>query len=155
MAIDKEAIRAMLRKAAGRVENGPCPVCPGTMLETIEIDGVTQDFCPKCNGIFLDHGEAADFAEGDSDFPDFEWSWSQKQLSAKRCPRHPDEFMYEVPFYNGRDLLVDVCPICKGIWLDHSEIGTLETIMADITDPEVRNARLLDEMKKKGLIALT
>jgi Zn-finger nucleic acid-binding protein len=155
MAIDKEAIRAMLRKAAGRKENGACPVCVSVNLETITIDGVEQDFCPQCNGIFLDHGEAADFAEGIEDFPDFNWSWNLKTLSAKKCPRHPEEYMWELPYHQSSNLLVDYCAICKGIWLDFSEIGELEKIVANVTDPKARNSKIAAEMKKKNLISLT
>jgi Zn-finger nucleic acid-binding protein len=155
MAIDKEAIRAMLRKAAGRVENGPCPVCPGVQLETITIDDTEQDFCPQCNGIFLDKGEAADFGEGLDDFPDFKWSWEHRELSNKKCPRHPEQFMWEVPYHQGENLKVDICQECQGIWLDFSEIGELERIMADVTDPKLRNAKLAAEMERKGLISLT
>lgn len=155
MAINKEAIRAMLRKASGRKESGPCPVCVSVNLETIIIDGVEQDFCPQCHGIFLDYGEAADFAEGVEDFPDFDWSWNHKTLSQKKCPKHPDEYMWEMPYHKGKSLLIDYCAICKGIWLDFAEIGELEQIVADATDPKARNSKLAAEMEKKNLIVLT
>jgi Zn-finger nucleic acid-binding protein len=34
----------------------PCPACPGTLKE-MKLGQVTIEFCPACNGIFLDKGE--------------------------------------------------------------------------------------------------
>ena len=155
MPIDKEAIRAMIRKRAGIETGGPCPVCPDVNLDVLKVEGVDQDFCPQCHGIWLDSGEAAEVGEGIQDFPNFDWSWAQRKESAKKSPRHPELNLWEVPYAEDHSLKVDYCEKSKGIWLDCSEISQLEVIMADNTNPTERLYKLFDDMKKSGYICVS
>jgi len=34
-----------------------CPVCDTVELQMAERQGVEIDYCPKCRGVWLDHGE--------------------------------------------------------------------------------------------------
>ncbi|MBW7876913.1 MAG: zf-TFIIB domain-containing protein [Candidatus Cloacimonetes bacterium] len=154
MRIDKEKIRQMIRAQAGIVSSAKCPVCVSEDLMPMKIEGVEQDFCSKCNGIWLDAGEAADIAEGVSDIPDFVWSWSLRKPSKKLSPRHPSEMMWEMPYARGHELMIDYCEKSKGIWLDQSELYHLERIVADNTTHQDRVGKLVDNMKKQGLISL-
>lgn len=154
MPLDKEKIREMIRAKAGIKLGGPSPAFPEVTLETMTIEGVQIDFCPKSHGIWLDHGEAADLGEGIQDFPDFEWSWNERKASQKKSPKYPDEYMWELPYDKNHDLKIDYCERSRGIWLDASEIGTLELIMADNTDPKQRLYKLYEDMKNNGYICL-
>jgi Zn-finger nucleic acid-binding protein len=154
MPIDKEKIRQMIRKRAGMHSTGSCPVCVSEKLNILVVEGVEQDFCDSCFGIWLDAGEASSLAEGLSDFPDFDWSWSQRKQGKKRSVRHPEQSMCELPYAKGEDLIVDYCPLSKGIWLDGSELGKLELIIADHEDPAQRLHKLAREMTKEGYICL-
>ena len=62
--------------------------------------------------------------------------------------------MCELPYAKGEDLIVDYCPLSKGIWLDGSELGKLELIIADHEDPAQRLHKLAREMTKEGYICL-
>ena len=154
MPIDKEKIRAMIRAKSGIKVGGPCPVCETVNLETIEVEGVEQDFCSQCNGIWLDKGEAAEIAEGVQDFPDFDWSWANKKISKKKSPRFPDQFMWELPYIQGKNLKIDYCEASGGMWLDCSEIAELEIIVADNTDPNMRLHKMAADLKKSGYICV-
>lgn len=155
MKIDKEKIRQMIRAQAGLISTAKCPVCPDVDLSPMHLEGVTQDFCPKCHGIWLDAGEAASIGEGAQDFPDFSWSWARRKPSMKPSPRHPAETMWELPYCDGYSLMVDFCEKSKGIWLDCSELHEMERILADRTSHKDRVSLLLRQMKKEGLISLT
>lgn len=154
MALDKEKIRQMMRERAGIKNGGPSPIHPEVLLESMTIEGVEVDFCPKSHGIWLDQGEAADLSEGISDFPDFDWSWSHKVQSSKKSPRYPQENLWELPYSRDSDLKVDYCEKSKGIWLDAAEFARLEIIMADGTSHEDRISKLYAHMKANGLISL-
>jgi len=151
---DKEKIRQMIRKKAGMKTTGACPVCVSQDLNTLVVEGVEQDFCDSCFGIWLDAGEACDLAEGLADFPDFSWSWSQRREGKKPSVRHPEKTMWELPYAKGEDLLVDYCPVSKGIWLDGSELPKLEQIVADRVDPGQRLHKLALDMSREGYINL-
>ena len=155
MPLDREKIREMIRLKANIKQGGPSPIFPEVSLECMVIEGVEIDFCPKSHGIWLDSGEASDIGEGLKDFPDFEWSWSKRQLSSKSSPRHPNDSMWELPYAESYDLKVDYCERSKGIWLDAGEISNLEIIMANETDPKQRLFKLYEDMKKNGYISLT
>jgi len=47
MALDKEKIRQMMRERAGIKNVGPSPIHPEVLLESMTIEGVEVDFCPK------------------------------------------------------------------------------------------------------------
>ena len=155
MPLDKEKIRAMIREKAGIKKGGPSPAFPEVSLESMTIEGVEVDFCPKSHGVWLDHGEAADIGEGIQDFPDFSWSWSHRKASSKNSPKYPENKMWELPYDKDHELKVDYCEKSKGIWLDASEISTLEIIMANKTCPNQRLYKLYDDMKKNGYICVS
>lgn len=155
MPLDKEKIREMIRLKANIRKGGPSPIFPEVSLESMTIEGVEIDFCPKSHGIWLDCGEASDIGEGLQDFPDFEWSWNQRKLSSKKSPKYPQELMWELPYDQKYDLKVDYCEKSKGIWLDASEISNLEIIMANNTDPQQRLHKLYEDMKKNGYVSLS
>ncbi|MCO4783529.1 MAG: zf-TFIIB domain-containing protein [Candidatus Cloacimonetes bacterium] len=154
MGLDKAKLRALIRKNAGLESTADCPCCK-VGLSPMTVEGVETDFCPDCHGVWLDSGEAADIAEGMNDFPDFEWSWSQRKESKKLSPRDPGVYLWELPYMKGKSLLVDFCQKSKGLWLDCSEIAELEGIIADQTDPNLRLNKLANELKKGGYIVLT
>lgn len=155
MPIDKEKIREMMRQKAGRQSIGTCPACQNGALEPIEVEGTEQDFCSNCHGIWLDSGEAADIAEGITDFPNFDWSWANRKPSSKKSPRHPEMNMWELPYAEGRSLKIDYCEKSRGIWLDPSEIAELEQIVNETVDNNQRLHKLMDDMIKGGFVCLS
>ncbi len=154
MALNKEMIRAIIRQSAGIKEGPACPVCITHHLSHITVEGVEQEFCTQCHGIWLDCGEAAELAEGARDFPNFKWSWERRKASKKHSPRHPDDLMWEMPYCEGQELKIDFCARSKGTWLDGGELPQLEKIMADTTSEADRVRALGARLKKAGMIVL-
>ncbi|MFK7989569.1 MAG: rhomboid family intramembrane serine protease [Sandaracinaceae bacterium] len=104
-----------------------CPDCaqPLSVLDdgTVEIDG-----CPRCGGVFYDFRELSTrlgteierWAEDGLAYP--------LGLSARRCPAHGSSgpIMEARRFDDAGGLEIDVCPECKGIWLEDGEEASLK-----------------------------
>ena len=106
-----------------------CPTCDQA-LESIEIDGLELDSCPSCNGIWFDHDElrqAKDLAEPHADWLDFEIWKNRDHFRASpgevRCPRC--EGALSVLSYGETGVEMDVCPKCRGVWLDHAQLEAI------------------------------
>jgi Zn-finger nucleic acid-binding protein len=102
-----------------------CPICKKD-LDKIIFYGVEVDYCPKCLGFWFEEDElrlAKDNRDRDLNWLDIDL-WKKKtslKISSgkKLCPfcRLP---LYETS-YGRSKIKVDVCNICKGIWLDRGE----------------------------------
>ncbi len=114
-----------------------CPSCK-TDLEKAIMANVEIDYCPRCLGIWFEENElniAKDAKDIDLRWLDIDL-WQDKkrfEISKKtrQCPvcRLP---LYEVK-YGGSNVAVDVCSLCKGVWLDRGEFKNI-----------------IDYLKKKG-----
>ncbi|HEX9721717.1 MAG TPA: zf-TFIIB domain-containing protein [Candidatus Paceibacterota bacterium] len=102
-----------------------CPQC-NIQLEKAMVANVEVDYCPRCYGLWFEEDElqwAKDAKDRNLRWLDIDlWKHQEKfQVSrgGKVCPadRMP---LYEVR-YGDSNVRVDVCNICKGIWLDRGE----------------------------------
>ncbi len=112
-----------------------CPKCVG-ILEKKRIEEVEVDVCPICEGIWFDAGElkavlAADSHDfdyidvGREEFDGHELAAAEISLDRKpgKCPRCADGTMLVQTRYEQNDkVIVDVCPLGHGLWLDGGEI---------------------------------
>ncbi|MEJ2536593.1 MAG: zf-TFIIB domain-containing protein [Calditrichia bacterium] len=95
-----------------------CPVCKTPMM-ILEYNQVELDYCPTCEGTWLDQGELELIIDLKgktldlSDLPD-------AVKSDRRCPRCRKK-MKEAKFPH-TDVEVDICPRDGGIWLDKGEL---------------------------------
>jgi len=102
-----------------------CPNCQTKMEKTI-FYGVEVDYCPKCLGLWFDYDElrqAKDEKDKDLNWLDIDL-WKEEtdfkiKKGIKLCPKCSVP-LYEVR-YGDSDVMVDVCNLCKGIWLDRGE----------------------------------
>jgi Zn-finger nucleic acid-binding protein len=102
-----------------------CPRCQKELKNAIFYNtGV--DYCPKCLGIFFQEDElrqAKDEKDKDLRWLDVDlWQEPEKfkiNYGKRLCPscRLP---LYEV-YYGKSNIIVDICNVCKGIWLDRGE----------------------------------
>ena len=105
-----------------------CPSCLCDLFET-KLHGEIVDQCPKCHGIFFDKGELESISTiveifqgckiGENEIDTISQVEKERHLM---CPHD------NVEMYN-RDvagITIDVCPECKGIWLDDGEIIALK-----------------------------
>ncbi|MDD2913477.1 MAG: zf-TFIIB domain-containing protein [Candidatus Pacebacteria bacterium] len=112
-----------------------CPRCNipllGRLFHNIEVDN-----CPKCLGLWFEEDELR-LAKDDKD-RELRWLdinlWDEEtqfRISSgiRLCPscRVP---LYEVR-YGSSDVIIDVCSLCKGIWLDNGEFkGIIDWLKA-------------------------
>lgn len=120
-----------------------CPLCK-TYLDRAILCGVEINFCPHCLGIFFEEEElrwAKDYKDRNLRWLDIDlWKEEEKfRISPmlKLCPscRLP---LYEVN-YGDSKIKVDVCNLCKGIWLDRGEFEKIIQYLKKKADYEILN----------------
>ena len=114
--------------------------CPddSTELQRSTYEGdVTVDRCGGCGGIWLDHGEIEsiqelreiDYADELQTIPNyFDKSYemalarSEGVYTCPKCQRDMEKREYAYC----SQIMIDVCPQCRGVWLHSDEISELE-----------------------------
>lgn len=122
-----------------------CPVCKEDML-ILEYAQIELDYCPSCQGIWMDAGEL----ELLLNFPDklLDLSAVEHAMKSKRrCP-HCRKKMWVTKF-PGSDVDVDFCSRDGGLWLDKGEL--LEIAQSQTSDENLRKIKkfLGDLFKEK------
>lgn len=120
-----------------------CPICK-KYLDRAVLSGVEINFCPKCLGLWFEEEElrwAKDVKDRNLRWLDIDlWKDEEKfkiSPGQKLCPwcRLP---LYETE-YGDSGIKVDVCNICKGIWLDRSEFKKIIQYLKKKADKEILN----------------
>ncbi len=114
-----------------------CPHDGSTMGKRVYEADIEIDQCPDCMGIFLDTGELQQIqstVERNYDAkkehrPDkaaaaFEVK-RQLDMDPIECPNCNEKMMKREHGFTSQ-IVVDICPYCHGIWLDHGELEALE-----------------------------
>ncbi len=105
--------------------NIKCPKCKIFLL-SILLHNTEVDYCPKCLGIWFEEDElrlAKDEKDKDLEWLDIDLWEDESKLKVVRgirmCPscRVP---LYEIR-YGDSNIIVDVCRLCRGVWLDRGE----------------------------------
>src|SRR3972149_8792448 len=100
----------------------PCPICKKELEKAI-FYGVEIDYCPTCLGVWFEEEElrwAKDEKDRNLRWLDIDiWKDDEKfkiSPNQRLCPscRMP---LYQVG-YGESGIFVDVCNLCRGIWLD-------------------------------------
>lgn len=124
-----------------------CPACSND-LSRKEAGGVKVDICEGgCGGIWFDNHELKKFDEphesaGES-LLDVEKSGNLKvDMNAKRkCPKCDNITMMQHFFSVKREVMIDECPNCAGVWLD---VGELRQIRKQFDSEEERKKAASD-----------
>lgn len=115
----------MSSKKEFREKTIECPKCfVAANREEVEIFGpnIQIDICPKCNGVWLDHGEINKLLK-DKKLSDYLTKNIGTQSKSKLvCPRCGGLMDLE----HADDVVVDVCLTCNGVWLDAGELEDLK-----------------------------
>jgi len=128
-----------------------CPKCWVAMdKEELEVLGpnVVIDVCPKCGGIWLDHGELKKLLK-DRKLSDYLTehigTQSKSQLVCPRCG-------WLMDIETAEDVDVDVCLNCGGVWLDYGELEKLREIsqVGFKGDKFAKDIERWEEMTQKG-----
>lgn len=110
-----------------------CPAC-STQLSHLDVNGVEVDVCKGgCGGVWFDTHEFKKFDEpfeltGESLLeietdPDIE-----VDRSKRNCPRCDNITMMRRFFSTKREVEIDECGSCAGVWLDTGELAHLRSL---------------------------
>ena len=120
-----------------------CPICKKPLLNVI-FHNIEINYCPVCLGLWFKEEElrwAKDEKDKNLNWIDIDL-WKDKNKfrishSIRLCPccRVP---LYEV-YYGDSGVIVDVCNLCHGIWLDRAEFKKIIDWLRQKADYEILN----------------
>jgi uncharacterized protein len=122
--------------------------CPrdAAALELKTVGHASVQTCPRCGGMFLEHGQLnaiADPTPGDLEFStvDLDSYQHDDDSGPISCPRDATT-MRKVDFNIESNIILDYCPTCHGFWLDaneltriNAEVKRLNEAGAEVPDP--------------------
>jgi len=129
-----------------------CPICKKDFDKSI-FHGVEVDYCPTCLGIWFEEDElrlAKDEKDQNLKWLDIDLWEDFKKLKISRgirlCPscRLP---LYEV-YYGDSGVIVDICNVCKGIWLDRGEFKKIVHYLQATADYEILHNHISNIMNE-------
>jgi Zn-finger nucleic acid-binding protein len=128
-----------------------CPNDGGELAKHTYEAEIDVDKCPQCDGIWLDHSELEriqstrerSYTAEIKQIPDLVGqAYAMALAKAKpvlKCPRC-NRAMERREHGGCSQILIDVCPSCRGIWLDAGETSALEVFFerAKVETAEMR-----------------
>ena len=117
-----------------------CPACKNPLLEK-SAGGMTLDVCyGGCGGIWFDATELERVDAKAATTLHTIWNVpvnSVKLTEPRLCPRCPEQVLDRKWFSDRKQVEIDQCPICGGIWLDAGEFTRIydEIKGAKVTTP--------------------
>ena len=117
-----------------------CPACKNSLLEK-DAGGITLDVCyGGCGGIWFDATELDRVDARAATTLHSIWTLpvsSVKLNEPRRCPRCPEQVLDRKWFSDRKQVEIDQCPVCRGIWLDAGEFTRIYDEMkgARLTTP--------------------
>ncbi len=133
-----------------------CPACDRE-LSTITVADVELDVCQGgCGGIWFDQYEFRKFdepREADALLQSLLCDTSLQPTAARRkCPRcQHGPLMMQHFFSLKREVKIDECPACAGIWLDGGELAHIHTLFDSEAHKKRINREYIDRMFDEGL----
>lgn len=132
-----------------------CPAC-NRYLKQVNAVGVVVDICEGgCGGIWFDQSELDNFDE-DHEYDGGVLFAINKDpniivdMNKKRyCPRCRDVVMYKHFFSFKREIEVDECHNCAGIWLDYGELSQIRKQFNTEKERAKATTKYLDQLVKK------
>ncbi|MBI3097073.1 MAG: M48 family metalloprotease [Planctomycetes bacterium] len=114
-----------------------CPRCREPLVETLTKRSVLMDVCAECEGIWLDAGEPLHFSRDRAKTAALlEQSLIDEKPSPLTCPRCGGSCV--LGGLGARDLKVDRCTRCRGMWFDQGELDRLAQLDLQGIDPRRR-----------------
>ncbi|RMG15270.1 MAG: hypothetical protein D6731_08775 [Planctomycetota bacterium] len=104
---------------AASQERARCPKCQGRW-ERVREGGVGLERCNGCRGTWLDSGDLTRALGVSRRIR----AKAQGEYTELPCIRCPDQELIELP-YPGTDVEIDICPDCRGVFLDEGELERL------------------------------
>lgn len=142
-----------------------CPVCLGLPMQKVRLPGTTDfilDYCQRCGGVFFEQGEVQRLQlqrpqvlltkitfHPESHVMQCHSCHAGMDRDAAKCPRCGWDNVLDCPGCHQpmkklvlKDLHLDVCKTCKGVWFDNRELteiwnGKLDEFMTSKTGLQV------------------
>ena len=104
-----------------------CPKCQSATLAEFKIDGVAVDRCSRCDGIWFDAQELSELLAEDAKLVAALRRGSEDELADAKRGRCPRDSAHLLRIYSAidRNVVLDACADCHGIWLDGGEFEKL------------------------------
>jgi Zn-finger nucleic acid-binding protein len=110
-----------------------CPRCNEVLVCTT-LDDVVAEYaafqCPTCEGFWFEQTSELQKLSKITDMSAFEFSHLpsvEKQMEPLICPNCPDNRLLDkIEHKRDRRVIMDVCPECRGIWLDKGELEAIQ-----------------------------
>jgi len=115
--------------------DAPCPACGG-VLEPARRHGAATAACPECRGVWFEQGRVGPYVErmvaDQTDLPHARLrplgggNVAEEDISepGRWCPRCRAP-MTKYNYAYDSNIILDRCPVCKGIWADAGELRRL------------------------------
>lgn len=128
-----------------------CPIDGGALAPQTYEANIEVDQCGSCGGMWLDPKELEriqdtqdrDYSEEIKQLPDLVGQAYAMALAKSKpavsCPKC-DQTMERREHGSCSQVMIDVCPHCRGIWLDKGEIDALE-VFFERTSAETEEVR--------------
>ena len=100
-------------------ERARCPKCQGR-LESCVLRSARAERCQGCKGTWLDSGDLTRVVGVSRRLRPTQ----DGEFTELPCIRCPDQELIELS-YPGTDVAIDICPDCRGVYLDEGEIERL------------------------------
>src|SRR5213593_573540 len=111
---------------AGGQRHLKCPQCSAHLTRLDPGGGIAVHWCQSCEGTWHDQGTLDEFTR-ESSLPEL---LQEKAVfshpSDRRCPRC--EVPMEKNGFGTEKFVVERCPSCQGLWLDHGEVAKLSHV---------------------------
>lgn len=132
-----------------------CPNCH-ISLDKAKFYNGEIDYCSKCAGFWFEEDELRKIKDQKDN--DLRWLdvdlWEEKNKfkiskDQRQCPSCQIP-LYEIN-YNNSEIKVDLCDLCKGIWLDRGEFKKIIDYLREKSDWEALNnysKNLIQELKE-------
>ncbi len=128
--------------------------CPrtGNDLKSVTIEGITVDLSETTGGVWLDNYELIKFDEVHEKGGDVLSELMEKHrsnivdLSPRiQCPKCENMVMARHYYSPKREIEIDRCPNCGGVWLDAGELAKIRELFPTEADREQASQELVNE----------
>lgn len=100
-----------------------CPKC-STVMQPLTLAGIELDSCPFCNGCWMDRNEVERMTRSRGR-NHLNVELEDTKASELTCPRCRKTDMLVGHHINIKNLVLDQCQTCHGVWMDRGELTTL------------------------------
>ena len=132
-----------------------CPACRQPLIPH-RTGSVTLDVCHHCGGLWLDHGELEkiNHEQPDPDVLIAEFFTAPTvhvpEKPQRPCPRCSATTLAQKLYSLGSGVIMDTCPDCDGLWLDHGELEKIREALRHVTPtPLLHQIKILHQPTRK------